>query len=162
VLARPPDTDRGARHRLRNQLTWAGFGSPAPGVWVSAHADRADEAAALLAEAGLGDGAHVFAAEHRSGDDAAMAAAAWDLAALQRAYQGFLNDFRAPAAPDTLTRVVELVHAWRRFPWIDPVLPRTLLPSPWAGEQAVSLFTRLHADWTGEATATWHGINSDR
>src|SRR5579859_3593943 len=31
VLARVPDGDRPARHRVRTRLSWAGLGSPAPG-----------------------------------------------------------------------------------------------------------------------------------
>src|SRR5215469_496297 len=35
VLARAPESERAARHVLRSRLTWAGLGSPAPGVWIS-------------------------------------------------------------------------------------------------------------------------------
>ena len=51
VLARLPETERAARHLLRTRLTWAGFGSPAPGVWISTHADRTPEAERVLGEA---------------------------------------------------------------------------------------------------------------
>ena len=54
VLARVPETDRPARHLLRTRLTWAGFGSPAPGVWISTHTERVDEVErALRPDAGL-------------------------------------------------------------------------------------------------------------
>ena len=44
VLARTPESERRARHLLRTRLAWAGLGSPAPGVWISTHPDRAAEA----------------------------------------------------------------------------------------------------------------------
>jgi phenylacetic acid degradation operon negative regulatory protein len=47
------------------------------------------------------------------------------------------------------------VHAWRRFPWIDPGLPAQFLPAPWAGATAAALFARLHAEWAGAALAAW-------
>jgi len=47
------------------------------------------------------------------------------------------------------------VHAWRRFPWIDPGLPAQFLPAPWSGTAAAELFTRLHAQWADEAIAEW-------
>ena len=56
---------------------------------------------------------------------------------------------------DPLVRIVDLVHAWRRFPWIDPGLPAQFLPAPWRGTAAAGLFARLHADWTGDAIAEW-------
>ncbi len=160
VLARIPETDRPARHRLRTQLAWAGFGSPAPGVWLSTHAARVDEAERILAAAGLLADAHLFTAEHRGGGElAAMVRQAWDLDALERRYREFLAGFGGSGGGGPLVRVVELVHAWRRFPWIDPVLPPDLLPAGWSGEQAAALFARQHARWSGQATAAWLALD---
>ena len=61
----------------------------------------------------------------------------------------------APLSPDPLVRVIDLVHAWRRFPWIDPGLPAQFLPAPWRGTAAAALFARLHAEWSGDAIAEW-------
>lgn len=160
VLARAPETERPARHRLRTQLTWAGFGSPAPGVWISTHAERVAEVEGILAAAGLLPEAHVFAAEHRGGGElAAMARQAWDLDALERRYQAFLGEFGGESGRDPLVGTVELVHAWRRFPWIDPVLPPGLLPARWSGVAAGELFARLHGRWSADATAAWRSLN---
>ncbi len=162
VLARAPETERPARHRLRSQLSWAGFGSPAPGVWISTHAGRETEAAAeaILAAAGLLPEAHIFTAEHRGGGElAAMVSQAWDLDTLEEGYRAFLTAFSAKPGGDPLVRVIELVHAWRRFPWIDPVLPRALLPARWSGEAACTRFAELHAQWSTAATAGWSRLN---
>jgi len=58
-------------------------------------------------------------------------------------------------SPDPLVRVIDLVHAWRRFPWIDPGLPAQFLPVPWRGTAAAALFGRLHAAWADDAIAEW-------
>src|SRR6202035_1908490 len=69
VLARVPETDRRVRHVLRTRLSWAGFGSPAPAMWISAHVDRIGEAQRILADVGVLAGAQVFVAEHRGGGE---------------------------------------------------------------------------------------------
>jgi phenylacetic acid degradation operon negative regulatory protein len=159
VLARVPESDRGARHQLRTRLSWAGFGSPAPGVWLSTHAYRVGEVAGLLAAAGVVD-AQVFVAErYGAGEVGAMVAAAWDLGAIEAGYEDFIADFDLVDGPDPLARMVELVHAWRRFPWIDPGLPRRLLPSPWRGADAAEVFRDRHAAWSTAARTEWLRLN---
>lgn len=165
VLARAPETDRPARHLLRTRLSWAGFGSPAPGVWVSTHLDRVPDAESALGEAGLSADAHIFIAEHHPGQPGSrletMVRQAWDLDALEDRYEAFIGEFGGSenGTADPLVRVVELVHAWRRFPWTDPGLPVTLLPGHWSGVEAARLFTTLHARWSADAAAEWRLVD---
>jgi phenylacetic acid degradation operon negative regulatory protein len=160
VLARAPETERPTRHLLRTRLTWAGLGSPAPGVWVSTHADRRDEVERALDTAGVLAEAQVFVAEYRGGGDLAeLVRHAWDLPAIEASYEGFLDRFTGDEAPDPLVATLELVHAWRRFPWIDPLLPGELLPAPWSGVTAARRFADLHARWSPEARAAWDRLD---
>jgi phenylacetic acid degradation operon negative regulatory protein len=161
VLARAPESERAARHLLRTRLTWAGLGSPAPGVWISPHAERLAEVARVLDEAGLAGDAQAFTGPHAGvGEVPAMVRAAWDLDELAGRYAQFRADFAGRRPDDALATVVELVHAWRRFPWIDPVLPARLLPKGWPGRAAAALFTRAHARWSAAARAEWQELNS--
>jgi phenylacetic acid degradation operon negative regulatory protein len=160
VHARAPEAERPARHRLRTRLRWAGLGSPAPGVWVGTQAERAGEVEAVLAEAGVLGDAHVFVGEHRGGADAReLAAQAWDLAALEDRYEQFVTRFEQHSGDDPLAATVELVHAWRPFPWTDPALPAELLPSPWSGAVAAALFGRMHAEWAPAARERWAALS---
>jgi len=160
VLARTHEAERPARHRLRTRLSWAGLGSVAPGVWIGPHAERLPEVSGVLAAAGLLPEAQVFVGRHAGGGDpGAMVRAAWDLDGLERQYEQFLSTFRGHRGRDPLAAVVELVHAWRRFPWIDPQLPAPLLPKPWSGTAAADLFGRLHDRWTAAARAQWQELN---
>jgi phenylacetic acid degradation operon negative regulatory protein len=164
VLAqvRIPEADRRARHVVRTRLAWAGFGSLAPGLWISPHANRESEAIRVLTEAGVAGDAHVFVAR-RSGlsDTRAMVAAAWDLPRLEAEYEQFVAEFRAPEVPaDVLLRQLELVHAWRRFPALDPSLPRELLPPQWTGIRAAELFADRHLRWQQDAQREWRRLNS--
>jgi phenylacetic acid degradation operon negative regulatory protein len=159
VAARLPE-DRGARHAVRARLTWAGFGSLGPGLWISTHPEREAEVTGVLREAGLAGEAHLFTGT-RSGlaDVRAMVSTAWDLAAIEAEYERFIADFARPR-DDVLTRQLELVHAWRRFPAIDPALPRELLPARWSGLPAAHLFANLHQAWSPEAQSDWKRLNT--
>lgn len=160
VAARVADGDRAARHRVRTRLAWAGFGSLGSGLWISPHADREAEAVRVLREAGVADEAHVFNARRSDlGDVRAMVGQAWDLRAIEAAYEEFIAEFRAAVPRDVLARQLELVHAWRRFPAIDPALPRELLPAGWSGARAAGLFADRHAKWAGDTRREWRRLN---
>jgi phenylacetic acid degradation operon negative regulatory protein len=160
VLARVPETDRSARHLLRTRLGWAGLGSPAPGIWITTYPERHHEVARVLRQAGITDG-QIFVASHRGGGSLpALVAQAWDIPAIERCYEEFLASFAAVVAGDPLLRVVELVHAWRGFPSMDPGLPASLLPAGWSGERAAQLFAARHAKWSPDAVEQWLGLDS--
>ena len=160
VYARIPEHDRRGRHVVRSRLSWAGFGSLGAGLWISPHPEREAEAIGVLREAGVAADAHVFVAR-RSGlaDVQVMVGAAWDLGAIEDQYEEFIDEFRAAAPADVLARQVELVHAWRRFPSIDPVLPRELLPARWSGLKAARLFADRHQRWSDAAKQEWKRLN---
>ncbi|MGH3279644.1 MAG: PaaX family transcriptional regulator [Trebonia sp.] len=163
VQARIPETDRRARHVVRTRLAWAGFGTLGPGLWITPHVAREQEAVRVLREAGVAADAHVFVAKRtglsRTRD---MVAAAWDLPGVEAEYERFVAEFRAPAVPaDVLLRQLELVHAWRRFPALDPALPRELLPPCWTGIKAADLFADRHQRWLADARREWKRLNSE-
>jgi phenylacetic acid degradation operon negative regulatory protein len=159
VLARMPESDRPARHLLRTRLSWAGLGSPVPSVWITTHTERHAEVQQVLRQTGV-TGGQVFVAKHDGGGElAALVAQAWDLPAIDQRYQEFLAEFAPPAAADPLTRLIELVHAWRRFPSIDPGLPSRLLPAGWSGARAAELFAARHAKWSPGAVMQWRQLD---
>jgi phenylacetic acid degradation operon negative regulatory protein len=95
-------------------------------------------------------------------DTREMVAAAWDLPEIESEYEQFVAEFRAPGVPaDVLLRHLELVHSWRRFPALDPALPRELLPSRWMGTKAAELFLDRHERWLGDAQREWKRLNSE-
>jgi phenylacetic acid degradation operon negative regulatory protein len=157
VLARVPEADRSARQVLRTRLGWAGLGSPAPGIWVTTHTERRDEVEQLLIAV---PGSQVFVAEHHGGDRSELAAQSWDLPAIEQQYEQFLGDFANSVADDPLVRLTELVHAWRRFPSVDPGLPAELLPPSWSGTKAAGLFAARHAEWSPSAVRQWKELSA--
>ena len=160
VSVRIPESDRRARHVVRTRLTWAGFGALAAGLWISPHSSRAREAERVLRDAGLGDEANVFVARRTGlGEVKTMVATAWDLPSVEAEYELFTAEFRGPDPADVLVRQIELVHAWRRFPSIDPALPAELLPPRWTGTRAALLFAERHESWLARSRREWDRLN---
>jgi phenylacetic acid degradation operon negative regulatory protein len=160
VSVRIPESDRRTRHVMRTRLSWAGFGSLGAGLWISPHPGREAEATAVLREAGAAEHAHMFVATRSGLSDArSMVRDAWDLDAIEEQYQRFMAEFSGRAPHDVLARQIELVHAWRRFPSIDPALPRELLPARWSGVKAAKLFANRHEQWSAHARREWTRLN---
>jgi phenylacetic acid degradation operon negative regulatory protein len=161
VVTRIAEGDRRARHVVRTRLSWAGFGTLGAGLWITPHPDRQAEALEVLTDAGVAQDAHMFTATRTGlGDLADMVAQAWDLTAVERQYEQFINEFADREPADVLVRQVELVHAWRRFPSIDPALPRELLPVRWSGLAAAALFADRHESWSAPARQEWASLNA--
>lgn len=161
LYARVVEQDRRARHILRTRLSWAGFGTLGPRLWVSTHPDREEEVLAVLHDAGMAHDAYVFIATRPGvGDLRAIVSDAWNLDVVQAEYEKFLHEFGVARTDHLLARQIALVHAWRRFPAIDPALPRELLPARWSGAEAASLFAHRHAEWAAPARAEWLRFNA--
>jgi phenylacetic acid degradation operon negative regulatory protein len=144
LLALDHIPQRAARERVRTGLGYLGYAPLRDDTWIGPRASG--EVDALLAHEGVR--ARRFWAQH-DGDDAALAAQAWDVDGLGRAYARWLVE--AHALVDQLDPVSDqdafvlrsrLVHEWRKFLFRDPGLPRELLPAGWAGEQAAAFFDR--------------------
>jgi phenylacetic acid degradation operon negative regulatory protein len=155
-----PETQRQLRHRLRTRLTWAGLGSPMPGLWITPDPDKQSEVAAVVAE--LGVDAFTFVGEFGEvGVQKAVVEQAWALDDVERRYRSFLatvGEMTARSQRDAFRAQVGLVQEWRRFPFLDPDLPRALLPATWPGRASAELFARRHEQWHERAQAYWQQL----
>lgn len=150
LVLRVPEQRRELRHQLTTQLAWAGFGNLGGGLWITPHVDRetqirAEEPAQLLS----------FRAEIGAlGGTAKVIDEAWDLPDLREHYELFIEDFAHLQPEDeagSFAAQTALVHAWRRFPFIDPDLPDDLLPQDWPRHTAHELFRDRHEQWAPAA-----------
>ncbi|MFP5309509.1 MAG: 1,2-phenylacetyl-CoA epoxidase subunit PaaA [Actinomycetes bacterium] len=157
-----PEEHRASRDALRRELAWLGYGSLGTGTFVCPWdlGTRLDE---VLAKHQVVGQVETFTSEH-DGDDAALAGRAYDLSELRAAHAEFLatwtpvRDATPLDGPDrdtALRRRLELVHAWRKFLFLDPGLPPELLPSDWLGDAAGALFLDLYARLEAPAWAAW-------
>jgi phenylacetic acid degradation operon negative regulatory protein len=155
-----PETQRQLRHRLRTRLTWAGLGSPLPGVWVTPDTGKEKEVAAIVEE--LQVQAFSFTGPFGAvGDQMQVVADAWTLGDVERRYGELLAAFSVDSvrtAADAFRAQIQLVQEWRRFPFLDPALPMQLLPASWPGPAAASLFHKRHASWHERAQAYWEQL----
>lgn len=143
VLTPPPG--RSGRERLAVGLSFLGYGPLNPTTWLSPRLARAEEVDPLLAAEGAR--AERFTASH-DGDSLALVGRAWDLDGIARAYLRFFDE-AAEITGSVSDRVGDeaafaarsrLVHAWRRFLFVDPGLPAALLPVDWPGDKAAGYF----------------------
>lgn len=155
-----PETQRQLRHRLRTRLTWAGLGSPLPGVWVTPDTGKEKEVAAIVEE--LQVKAFSFTGPFGAvGDQMQVVADAWTLGDVERRYGELLAAFSVDSvrtAADAFRTQIQLVQEWRRFPFLDPALPAQLLPASWPGPAAASLFHQRHASWHERAQSYWEQL----
>ncbi len=163
LLVSVPETRRELRGRLRTQLSWAGFGSPAPGVWVSPDVTRKVEARQILRELSLDVSVMSFSGTFGGiGVEETIVRQAWDLPAIAAAYDAFIERFSDDVLPESsvLAAHTLLVHEWRRFPFRDPGLPARLLPDGWSGTRAAALFRDRHDSWRAAAARRWGDLAS--
>ncbi|WP_245567483.1 PaaX family transcriptional regulator [Nocardia vinacea] len=159
-----PETQRQLRHKLRTQLTWLGMGSPTAGIWIVPDTSRESAVAAVIEELGLADKAFAWTGTVVPiGSPDAMIADAWALDDVEQRYAEFLStfgDLTVTTSAEAFQAQVRLVQAWRRFPFLDPALPRELLDHDWPGPEAADLFHRRHDEWHAAAQGYWTDLQS--
>jgi phenylacetic acid degradation operon negative regulatory protein len=166
LLASVPEHHRNLRHRLRTALSWAGFGSLGPGIWLSPHPSHAAEARQVLDSLGEPVQGTLLHArlddpEHRL----RLVTQAWDVAELDRQYRAFLDRFtavRPESSGQALAELAHLLYQWRRLLLADPGLPPNLLPPQWSGEQARKLLLDRHPRWQRMARTWWQTHEANR
>lgn len=157
-----PEGERDKRHQLRSRLAWLGFGNLSSGLWM-APGRTWDQLRDDLGRLGLEEYVTAFRADHLGpGDLRALVARCWDVEGLRAMYADFLSSTepvaqhwarrrRPPRGQEAFVDYTLALYRWRKFPYLDPGLPRTLLPRGWEGERAARLFFGLHDRLCGPA-----------
>lgn len=157
-----PESERQRRHTLRSRLSWLGFGTVAPGVWI-APAHLEDETRAVLKRHDLLEYVDFFRADYL-GFQALEGEVRhwWDLDSLDGLYREFceahtptLTRWRGRRGRDDVGEAfadyVRVLTGWRRLPYLDPGLARQLLPAGWSGTEAADLCFALRRRLEGPA-----------
>lgn len=154
-----PESQRQLRHRLRTRLTWLGLGSSTSGIWISPDATKDRAVHEVIRDLGLESQAFAWTGSAAGlGDEQRLVGDAWDLASLEDRYLEFIGTFEnreAESPTDAFIAQVEIVQEWRRFPFLDPDLPRELLDHDWPGPRAAAAFHDRHRRWHRHAQAEW-------
>lgn len=153
-----PEEKRKLRSALRKHLGWLGFGSLAPGTWISPN-DRREDVESQLDDLGARPYAVYFGGmklNYASNEE--VVARCWDLDCLNQEYSDFLDTYEAAFEEDSkkTRRGIPLVPSacfrqrfcltmeFSQFPRRDPNLPEGLLPASWSGVRASEMFTEYH------------------
>ena len=145
------------RDHLRKELSWLGFGSLSSGLLGHPTPDS-QAMIDVLKELQVEDDVMVMRArKYESTSSQSMlrlVRSSWRLQDLEHRYQDFLRRFRpvykacrgaSVVDPEAAFRIrVLLIHEYRKIHLRDPLLPATLLPSDWAGQQAYQLCRNLY------------------
>jgi phenylacetic acid degradation operon negative regulatory protein len=135
--------ERSRRDRLRAGLSFLGFAQLDDATWIGPR--WSEEVDALLEVEGVR--AERFEARH-DGDSLGLVRRAWDVEGLARAYSRWQADAELlvsgtrgdPGDEQAFATRSRLVHEWRKFLFLDPGLPRELLPGDWPGDRAAGFF----------------------
>ena len=147
LLLSAASTER--RARIREEMSWLGFGQPTAGVLAHPSRSVAD-ARRQLKEMGMENDAIILqAASGGREQDRRLISTGWDLAELARGYRRFVKGFapvRAivhtgvqPAPERAFVIRTLLIHEYRKIHLRDPLLPHDLLPDDWIGAAAFAL-----------------------
>lgn len=149
-----PEKKRRLRHNLRQRLAWFGFGSLAPGTWISPH-NRKSEVKILCEELGVDEYVELFLCTHLGlSYDNDLVHRCWDIPNIKAQYHDFIDRYQdeyqecmgheagnISLSPEVcFVRRFWLTHDFQSFPRKDPNLPTILLPSDWVGFEARKLF----------------------
>ncbi len=147
LIARTPPVPRVRRQRVTDQLAFLGYAPISATSWLAPRA-HPDVVGLLAAEEMSVDR---FTATHDGpaagpGSMAELVRLAWDLSALDEAYEQWLDDAVVLLATlpvddeQAFAQRSQLVNGWRKFLFRDPGLPRMLLPDDWSGIEASTFF----------------------
>jgi phenylacetic acid degradation operon negative regulatory protein len=149
------ESRREGRDGLRKDLTVLGWAPLSASTWLSPN-DALDVARSAAEANGVLENVDLFVGEYRGPHtDRELLERCWDLPAIAAQYGEFvaryeprLHNERAHHTLHDDEAFVErmwLVHDYRKFTYLDPGLPSTLLPAHWPGTAAAATFREYYA-----------------
>jgi len=167
-----PEEKRKARDELRQEMKWMGYGPLSTATWISPN-DLSKEVEALAGKLKVKEFMEVFQAKHLGfGDPKSIISHCWDLDRIHNRYARFIEEYSAKldehrellengngvVSSEFFTERFELIHQYRRLPYLDPDLPEDLLPENWLRSQASELFHEYHDILAKKANSYFNSV----
>ncbi|NME04506.1 phenylacetic acid degradation operon negative regulatory protein PaaX [Psychrobacillus sp. BL-248-WT-3] len=166
-----PEEKRQIRDELRKELLWSGFGSFSSGCWISPN-NLEKEVKFLIDKYETHEYVDFFVSDYKGPkENQALVEKSWPLTEIEAKYKEFIaayshqyivhqsmiNDNKMSSA-DCFVERTRLVHEYRKFLFIDPGLPKELLPEIWNGNHAALLFEQYYKLLAPLASEFFEGV----
>lgn len=152
-----PEDKRQLRDDLRKELLWSGFGSFSSGCWISPN-DLEKQINRLVEKYDIDEYVDFFISEYKGPkENQSLVEKSWQLEEIENKYEEFIEKYSKQfivhqsiisrgemSDADCFVERTNLVHEYRKFLFIDPGLPKELLPSKWNGNHAALLFSQYY------------------
>ncbi|WP_350302802.1 phenylacetic acid degradation operon negative regulatory protein PaaX [Peribacillus frigoritolerans] len=152
-----PEDKRQLRDDLRKELLWSGFGSFSSGCWISPN-DLEKQINRLIEKYDIDEYVDFFISEYKGPkENQSLVEKSWHLEEIESKYEEFIEKYSKQfivhqsiisrgemSDADCFVERTNLVHEYRKFLFIDPGLPKELLPSKWNGNHAALLFSQYY------------------
>lgn len=152
-----PEEKRHIRDELRQELLWSGFGSFSNACWISPN-NLEKEVKLLIEKYDISEYVDFFISEYIGPkDNHTLVEKSWPLDQVVEKYEEFIikqsKQFignqeiikrSEMSDADCFVERTKLVHEYRKFLFIDPGLPKELLPENWNGTLAATLFNQYY------------------
>jgi phenylacetic acid degradation operon negative regulatory protein len=152
-----PEEKRQIRDDLRQELLWSGFGSFSNACWISPN-NLEREVKLLIEKYDITDYVDFFVSEYKGPkDNQALVEKSWHLDQVVEKYEEFIDMYSKQyiahqsiinqgemTDAECFVERTKLVHEYRKFLFIDPGLPKELLPPKWNGTIAADLFNQYY------------------
>jgi phenylacetic acid degradation operon negative regulatory protein len=157
VMYNIPEEKRQLRDELRKELQWSGFGSLSNGCWISPN-NFEKEIHLLISKYEIEDYVQLFLSKHIGPQpDFRLVEKCWPLHEIEGKYEEFIDQYSKQyivhqsvigsgdmTDEECFIERTNLVHAYRKFLFVDPFLPKELLPERWTGNHAALLFNQYY------------------
>lgn len=152
-----PEEKRSIRDDLRQELLWSGFGSFSNACWISPN-NLEKEVKILIEKYDISEYVDFFISEYIGPkDNHTLVEKSWPLDQVVEKYEEFIIKHSKQfisnqeiikrgemSDAECFVERTKLVHEYRKFLFIDPGLPKELLPENWNGTLAATLFNQYY------------------
>src|SRR4051794_22051872 len=165
IMYNIPEEKRQVRDEFRKELQWSSFGNLSNGCWISPN-NLKNEVNLLISKYQIEEYVHLFLSEYLAPhSDFSLVEKCWPLQEIEEKYEEFIDVYSkkyivyqsvmqnsAMSDEGCFIERANLVHEYRKFLFIDPFLPKELLPERWNGNHAALLFNQYYKILAGPSS----------
>lgn len=171
LLYNIPEEKRQIRDELRKELIWSGFGLLSNGVWITPN-NLKEQIYDIIDKYEIKEFVYFFEAENEGFQaNQQIIRSCWDIDHINNLYQKFIHAYENKmienckkieqgqmSDKECFVERTLLVHYYRKSLFVDPGIPKELLPKKWLGEYAAKLFNDYYKILAAKANTFFEEI----